>query len=128
MPSTLGLFKKSTFADTFKQKINLDKSALKKMNNLSNSNSSRYLTSKYAQKQKSPSKKFTSPSGKRLSKSPSKPLISSDNKISDKSIKSNKKLKTKFSKRISDKVSQLPTETTSNWKKSKNTTKNEEFK
>jgi hypothetical protein len=60
MPTlTQGNFQKSVFTDTFKEKFSLDKSSIKKINNLCNSNSSRYLSSKNLNRDvKSPTKKL----------------------------------------------------------------------
>lgn len=80
MPSsTLGTFGKTIFADTFNEKIDLNKSTIRKVNNLSNSNSSRYLGSKNLNSEKSPPK--MSLNRKAIPKSPSKPSISSNKQV-----------------------------------------------
>lgn len=87
--STGGPFKKSSFAETFKEKIQLDKSKIRKLNNLSNSNSSRYLSSKYLSKEDKSLNKKGNGGVKNLPKSPSKNIIVSSktgNNSSNKSI------------------------------------------
>lgn len=75
MPSsTIGTFGKTIFGDSFNDKIYLDKSAIRKINNLNNSNSSRYLGSKNLNDEKSPTKK--SLNRKAIPKSPSKTNLS----------------------------------------------------
>lgn len=91
--STQGNFQKSIFTDTFKQKINLDKSSIKKINNLCNSNSSRYLSSKNLNKNaKSPNKKLGS---KKSQKNliPSALKIKSPIKINESESRSTHKIK-----------------------------------
>lgn len=80
MPSsTIGTFGKSIFGDSFNEKIDLNKSAIRKINNLNNSNSSRYLESKNLNSEKSPAKK--SLNRKAIPKSPSKPNLSSHKQL-----------------------------------------------